>query len=691
MRLLPWAGSRMGVGTASVLCAALVAAGTGALITSWSNAAPVAQIVSPQPGAKLRKGQTVPVTIRVSGSGDISWRVSLDGAGATTDLASGNRTVDDTAVAQIDTTSLTAGESYLVTLAVTSGGTSTSATSTFSIADPRFTLIPLEQGNLSERGYSTYGVDGQGRQVLYSPIGGDPAPLTIINRDTGARETLPVELSSTEGVKFSGDGRRLFFKGRFSHPGPLGVGYLDLHSRSGTLISDLASFFFSVSETGEGVAYQKSVPRVDPNTENRQYFLFDETTHEHRQLTNDPAAIRATRNCPTQFGATPLISADGSTVVFITPATLGIVAADPAVGCRVFAYDVATDSLRQVAALPSTWRSAGFPSLSGDGRWLSFPVIQPKPAGGSRGVPVVVDVQTGNVSAPAVDVGDFTTFDSAVTRDGTGIIISTQADLDPRVGNADHNLELFYYDRATGEAVQITETLAGIGRSPGGCSPYHPGLSQDASVLVLAFKLISVEGCRLDGPQRNEADGLTFGFVRGVRKRPGNGGVVLDTVNDQRVIAGEKLTVNFAAHDPDGDPISFFAQEKDGIDVPAGSTITDNYDGTATFTWPTRPEDVGDHALRVAAFDEGGGEMFQDVTISIVPRLANACGGDCNGDGGVTVDEILTCIDFALGQSLLGSCTACDRDGDGTVTVDELLTAVTAALNGCPVAASPGS
>ena len=174
-----------------------------------------------------------------------------------------------------------------------------------------------------------------------------------------------------------------------------------------------------------------------------------------------------------------------------------------------------------------------------------------------------------------------------------------------------------------------------------------------------------------------------------MRKRPGDAEVLLDPISDQRIVAGDTLTLSITAHDPDGDPISFFAQEKGGIDVPAGSTITDHYDGTATFEWPTRPEDVGDHVLRVAAFDEGGGEMFQDVTISIVPRLANACAGDCNGDGRVTVDEILTCIDIALGQSLLGSCTACDRDG--TVTVDELLTAVTAALNGCPVAASPGS
>jgi hypothetical protein len=60
-----------------------------------------------------------------------------------------------------------------------------------------------------------------------------------------------------------------------------------------------------------------------------------------------------------------------------------------------------------------------------------------------------------------------------------------------------------------------------------------------------------------------------------------------------------------------------------------------------------------------------------------------ACIGDCDGDGQVTVDEILLGITIALGEADISTCPAFDVDGTGTVTVDELMTAVGNALNGC--------
>jgi hypothetical protein len=59
------------------------------------------------------------------------------------------------------------------------------------------------------------------------------------------------------------------------------------------------------------------------------------------------------------------------------------------------------------------------------------------------------------------------------------------------------------------------------------------------------------------------------------------------------------------------------------------------------------------------------------------------CTGDCDGDGSVTVDEIVTAVNIALGATPLTACLAADSDGSTTVTVDELVSAVNAALNGC--------
>jgi len=59
------------------------------------------------------------------------------------------------------------------------------------------------------------------------------------------------------------------------------------------------------------------------------------------------------------------------------------------------------------------------------------------------------------------------------------------------------------------------------------------------------------------------------------------------------------------------------------------------------------------------------------------------CVGECNGNGQVTVDEILTMVNIALGNAQLSDCNAGDANGDGAITVDEILAAVNNALNGC--------
>jgi hypothetical protein len=66
------------------------------------------------------------------------------------------------------------------------------------------------------------------------------------------------------------------------------------------------------------------------------------------------------------------------------------------------------------------------------------------------------------------------------------------------------------------------------------------------------------------------------------------------------------------------------------------------------------------------------------------PRPASACGGDCNGDSEVTVDELVRGVAIALASTPLIECPGLDRNGDGAVTVDELLAAVNEALTGCP-------
>ena len=60
------------------------------------------------------------------------------------------------------------------------------------------------------------------------------------------------------------------------------------------------------------------------------------------------------------------------------------------------------------------------------------------------------------------------------------------------------------------------------------------------------------------------------------------------------------------------------------------------------------------------------------------------CFGDCNSDGAIGIDELITAVNAALGGGPAQSCIGADRDGNGVVGIDELIALVLSALEGCP-------
>ena len=60
-----------------------------------------------------------------------------------------------------------------------------------------------------------------------------------------------------------------------------------------------------------------------------------------------------------------------------------------------------------------------------------------------------------------------------------------------------------------------------------------------------------------------------------------------------------------------------------------------------------------------------------------------SCTGDCNGDGSVTIDELIVGVRQGLEGVGGGICTAFDDNRDSVVSIDELVRAVNNALNGC--------
>ncbi len=72
------------------------------------------------------------------------------------------------------------------------------------------------------------------------------------------------------------------------------------------------------------------------------------------------------------------------------------------------------------------------------------------------------------------------------------------------------------------------------------------------------------------------------------------------------------------------------------------------------------------------------------VVILAAGGVASAqCVGDCDGDGTVSVSELIRGVNINLGNQDVSACPAMDADGNGSVAVNELIQAVNNNLNGC--------
>jgi hypothetical protein len=106
------------------------------------------------------------------------------------------------------------------------------------------------------------------------------------------------------------------------------------------------------------------------------------------------------------------------------------------------------------------------------------------------------------------------------------------------------------------------------------------------------------------------------------------------------------------------------------------------------YTGAYNPEDHevmcgGDGSCYVPLEGELGNYIGAQMAAVNLVEVQPVCSGDCNTDQSVTVDEILTMVDVALGNADISACNGGDVNGDSQITVDEILTAVSNALNGC--------
>jgi sugar lactone lactonase YvrE len=71
------------------------------------------------------------------------------------------------------------------------------------------------------------------------------------------------------------------------------------------------------------------------------------------------------------------------------------------------------------------------------------------------------------------------------------------------------------------------------------------------------------------------------------------------------------------------------------------------------------------------------------AVVLFLARPAPACTGDCDGNGRVTIEELVRGAELTVSGGAAAGCPYFDRNGNGRVEVDELVHGVNAALLGC--------
>jgi outer membrane protein assembly factor BamB len=72
-----------------------------------------------------------------------------------------------------------------------------------------------------------------------------------------------------------------------------------------------------------------------------------------------------------------------------------------------------------------------------------------------------------------------------------------------------------------------------------------------------------------------------------------------------------------------------------------------------------------------------------DVDGGVIAYALPACLGDCNRDGRVGINELVTGVTIALDAAPINRCFALDRNADRSVAIDELIGGTRSALEGC--------
>jgi Tol biopolymer transport system component len=222
------------------------------------------------------------------------------------------------------------------------------------------------------------------------------------------------------------------------------------------------------------------------------------------------------------LGITPdlAVSADGSTVVFASPAAYGVPGLADANGADdVFAYATATGVTTLVSHIPSSALTTGnaashSPSISADGRWITFASAAtdlveggsaaPPSAPGAENV-FLFDGATGRISLVSHAAASPTTAAAGasslpvISADGSAIVFaSAAADLVADQSTPASQSQLFVFNRASGATALVSHTPGSPAQGGNAGAAHFPAVAVSADGGFVAFTSSSSDLARGD-------------------------------------------------------------------------------------------------------------------------------------------------------------------------------------------------
>jgi Tol biopolymer transport system component len=356
-------------------------------------------------------------------------------------------------------------------------------------------------------------VSGDASTVVFSSpdrlVAGDTnsqVDIYAVDRATGATELVSVgpagqqSLAASADPVVSADGRYVAWTASlrlFDSSQPTNFPSIWLRDRmagSTRLITPVAtngaSLYPSISGDGGIVAFDSTATNLVPGDTNAKtdVFVWQRNTDTLRRVSLTAGGLELA-----ETSADPVVSADGSTVAFVSSARF--VAEDINTGNDLYVKRLASGAITLASPAPNSAAASGqvdfaVPSISSNGNVVAFTAVGPLVSSDTNGLNDIYlrDVTAGvttrvSVSSNGVQ-GNGVSNNPSISADGSRVVFDTNAD-NLVAGDTNGTTDVMQHDRATSRTVRVSTNTDGSQHSE---QARNPSSSADGLTVVFDFQ-----------------------------------------------------------------------------------------------------------------------------------------------------------------------------------------------------------